>query len=173
MQWLRQATLDDPERQHQGATRQDQLLSWRWCKSVVCQSTSFAISNSNSIGPANGAQLKLWQCYDNIPAQQWYYTDDDRIALDNQGMTYVRMTVIQVWLTTTQASAWIWMAAFWPAATRYRPGHVPITITTRSGPSESWYPNYKQLSNTWTIVFTPLSTSSLSLYPLSLQLLSF
>jgi len=41
-----------------------------------------------SIDPANGVQLKLWECHDNLPAQQWYYTDDNRIALDNQGMTY-------------------------------------------------------------------------------------
>jgi hypothetical protein len=35
--------------------------------------------------PANGVQLKIWQCYDNLPAQQWYYTADNRIALENQG----------------------------------------------------------------------------------------
>ena len=30
--------------------------------------------------------MKIWTCYDNLPAQQWYYTDDNRIALENQGM---------------------------------------------------------------------------------------
>jgi hypothetical protein len=37
--------------------------------------------------PEDGAQLKIRQCsYDNLPAQQWYYTDDNRIALENQGI---------------------------------------------------------------------------------------
>jgi hypothetical protein len=35
--------------------------------------------------PANGIGLKIWQCYDNLPAQQWFYTDDNRIALEGQG----------------------------------------------------------------------------------------
>ncbi|KAF8970080.1 G-X-X-X-Q-X-W domain-containing protein [Flammula alnicola] len=35
--------------------------------------------------PANGIGLKIWQCYDNLPAQQWYYTEDNRIALEGQG----------------------------------------------------------------------------------------
>jgi len=34
---------------------------------------------------ANGVQLKIWTCYDNLPAQQWFYTNDHRIALENQG----------------------------------------------------------------------------------------
>ena len=29
--------------------------------------------------------MKIWQCYDNLPAQAWYYTDDERIALTGQG----------------------------------------------------------------------------------------
>jgi hypothetical protein len=33
---------------------------------------------------ADGIQLKIWHCYDNIPAQQWYYADDNRLELDNQ-----------------------------------------------------------------------------------------
>ena len=36
------------------------------------------------LDPADGIQLKIWQCYDNLPAQQWYY-DENRIELDNQG----------------------------------------------------------------------------------------
>ena len=42
--------------------------------------------------PANGVQLKIWQCYDNLPAQQWYYTTDNRIALANQGNSSTRCT---------------------------------------------------------------------------------
>lgn len=30
--------------------------------------------------------MKIWQCYDGLAAQQWYYTGDNRIALTNQGL---------------------------------------------------------------------------------------
>jgi hypothetical protein len=35
--------------------------------------------------PANGIQLKIWECFDHLPAQQWFYTQDSRIALQGQG----------------------------------------------------------------------------------------
>lgn len=30
--------------------------------------------------------MKIWQCYDNLPAQQWFYTGDNRVALTNRGL---------------------------------------------------------------------------------------
>jgi len=39
--------------------------------------------------PGNGVGMKIWQCYDNLPAQQWHYTDDNRIALENQGQDVI------------------------------------------------------------------------------------
>ena len=39
------------------------------------------------IGPGNGVGLKIWQCYDNLQAQQWYYTDDQRIVLNGTGLS--------------------------------------------------------------------------------------
>ncbi len=56
------------------------------------------------IDPANGVQLKIWQCYDNLPGQQWYYRADNRIALENQGMIYPNVAAIQIWLTTSHNS---------------------------------------------------------------------
>lgn len=29
--------------------------------------------------------MKIWQCYDNLPAQQWFYTNDNRIRLNGKG----------------------------------------------------------------------------------------
>lgn len=29
--------------------------------------------------------MKIWQCYDNLSAQAFYYTDDKRIAVTDQG----------------------------------------------------------------------------------------
>ena len=33
--------------------------------------------------------MKIWQCYDNLPAQQWYHTDDNRLAVEGKGMLVV------------------------------------------------------------------------------------
>ncbi|KAH6892800.1 carbohydrate-binding module family 13 protein, partial [Coprinopsis sp. MPI-PUGE-AT-0042] len=35
--------------------------------------------------PNDGTQLKIWNCYDGLPAQQWFYTDDKRVALKDSG----------------------------------------------------------------------------------------
>jgi Ricin-type beta-trefoil lectin domain-like len=37
-------------------------------------------------GPADGVKMKIWQCYDNLPAQQWDYSIFNRITLANTGM---------------------------------------------------------------------------------------
>ncbi|KAH6867232.1 ricin B lectin domain-containing protein [Coprinopsis sp. MPI-PUGE-AT-0042] len=36
--------------------------------------------------PANGVGMKVWQCFNGLPAQQWFYTDDNGIVLDGQGL---------------------------------------------------------------------------------------
>ncbi|KAF4579418.1 hypothetical protein EYR36_001229 [Pleurotus pulmonarius] len=36
--------------------------------------------------PGNSIRMKIWTCYDNLPAQEWYYTGDNRIALFNKGL---------------------------------------------------------------------------------------
>jgi hypothetical protein len=35
--------------------------------------------------PTNGTPMKIWKCFDGLAAQKWFVTDDDRIALENQG----------------------------------------------------------------------------------------
>ncbi len=37
--------------------------------------------------PRSGVGMKIWQCYDNLPAQQWYYMGDNRIALEGKGLS--------------------------------------------------------------------------------------
>ncbi|KAJ3507120.1 hypothetical protein NLJ89_g6487 [Agrocybe chaxingu] len=51
---------------------------------VQLAETNFCLDAGST--PGNGVGLKIWQCYDNLPAQQWYYTDDNRIALEGQGL---------------------------------------------------------------------------------------
>ncbi|TFK37401.1 G-X-X-X-Q-X-W domain-containing protein [Crucibulum laeve] len=50
---------------------------------VQLANTNFCLDAGSS--PADGAGMKIWQCYDGLAAQQWFYTDDNRIALQNQG----------------------------------------------------------------------------------------
>jgi len=45
-----------------------------------------------SSAPADGVQLKIWTCYANLPAQQWVYTADYRIALEGKGKFPSRCT---------------------------------------------------------------------------------
>jgi hypothetical protein len=45
--------------------------------------TNFCLDAGSA--PANGVKGKIWQCYDNLPSQDWWYTDDNRIALTGQG----------------------------------------------------------------------------------------
>ena len=37
------------------------------------------------LDPSNDTPMKIYTCYDNLPAQQWYYTNDKRIVLGEQG----------------------------------------------------------------------------------------
>ncbi|KAL0950037.1 hypothetical protein HGRIS_010045 [Hohenbuehelia grisea] len=52
--------------------------------------TKVQLADSNfcldaGLTPANGVQLKIWECYDGLAAQAWHYTDDFRISLKDQG----------------------------------------------------------------------------------------
>lgn len=48
--------------------------------------------------------MKVWQCYNNLPAQAWWLTGDGRIALEGQGLcldltdgSMVAGTIPQTW----------------------------------------------------------------------------
>ncbi|KAG9222080.1 hypothetical protein CCMSSC00406_0009309 [Pleurotus cornucopiae] len=51
---------------------------------VQLAGTNFCLDAGSS--PANGVGMKIWECFDNLPAQQWFLKADDRIALENQGL---------------------------------------------------------------------------------------
>jgi hypothetical protein len=46
--------------------------------------TNFCLDAGST--PADGVGLKIWECFDNLPAQEWFYTDDFRIALEGWGL---------------------------------------------------------------------------------------
>jgi len=76
--------------------------------------------------------MKIWQCFDNLPAQDWFYTDDKRIALTNQGTT-VHLFPFTGSDMVFKVSASISQMVTSPTPIRYRPGNVPTTISIRLG----------------------------------------
>jgi len=48
---------------------------------------SYQMINTPTIitAPANFIGMKIWQCFAGLPQQSWFYTDDERIAVTNQG----------------------------------------------------------------------------------------
>ncbi|KAF6763220.1 ricin B lectin domain-containing protein [Ephemerocybe angulata] len=65
--------------------------------------------------PNYGTKMKIWSCYDNLPAQNWYYTDDKRIALANKGFCLdltngdtSNYNVMQIWGCTNGNVNQIW-----------------------------------------------------------------
>ncbi|EIM22544.1 hypothetical protein E3Q22_04355 [Wallemia mellicola] len=52
--------------------------------------TSVKVANRNfcldaGSNPGSGIKAKIWQCYDGLPAQNFWYTGDNRIAVTGQG----------------------------------------------------------------------------------------
>ncbi|KAF8890494.1 ricin B lectin domain-containing protein [Infundibulicybe gibba] len=51
--------------------------------SVALNGTGFCLDAGST--PGNNVGMKIWQCFNGLPAQSWFYTDDKRIALAGQG----------------------------------------------------------------------------------------
>ena len=51
---------------------------------VQLAGTNFCLDAGSN--PGNGVGMKIWTCFNNLPAQQWFYTGDNRIALENKGL---------------------------------------------------------------------------------------
>ncbi|KAJ8514792.1 hypothetical protein ONZ45_g7697 [Pleurotus djamor] len=67
------------------------------------------------IDPADGVHMKIWKCYQNLPAQTWYYTDDKRLAvkgkgqcLDLEGGKTFNGNFAQTWTCTDNNSNQVW-----------------------------------------------------------------
>ncbi|KAF9473924.1 G-X-X-X-Q-X-W domain-containing protein [Pholiota conissans] len=80
---------------------------------VQLAGTNFCLDAGSS--PANGVGLKIWQCYDNLPAQQWYYTLDNRIALEAKGFctdlpngNQANANQLQTWQCTDNNQNQVW-----------------------------------------------------------------
>ncbi|TEB31150.1 hypothetical protein FA13DRAFT_1754899 [Coprinellus micaceus] len=75
------------------------------------QGTNFCLDAGAN--PASGVGMKIWQCYDNLPAQQWYYTDDNRLAVGGSRYAF-----------EAHVNAWICPMACLRTRTKCRPGNA-------------------------------------------------
>ncbi|KAG6917257.1 hypothetical protein DXG01_003204 [Tephrocybe rancida] len=55
---------------------------------VQLHGTRFCLDAGST--PANFVVMKIWECFDGLPAQTWFYTDDNRIALLGKGLCLTR-----------------------------------------------------------------------------------
>ncbi|KAG6886767.1 hypothetical protein C0992_002478 [Termitomyces sp. T32_za158] len=65
--------------------------------------------------PGNGVGMKIWECFDGLAAQTWFYTDDQRIALLNQGLcldltngVHVDSNQVQTYVCTDNNTNQVW-----------------------------------------------------------------
>ncbi|RDB27209.1 Endo-1,4-beta-xylanase A [Hypsizygus marmoreus] len=65
--------------------------------------------------PASGVGMKIWTCYDNLPAQAWYYTNDNRIAVTGKGQcldltngVLTNGNRVQTWQCTDNNNNQVW-----------------------------------------------------------------
>jgi hypothetical protein len=73
----------------------------------VLAGTNFCLDATQQ-NPPNGIKMKIWECFVDLPQQDWFYTDDNRIALTNQGECLdltngilTNFNPLQVWACTT------------------------------------------------------------------------
>ncbi|KAF8890491.1 ricin B lectin domain-containing protein [Infundibulicybe gibba] len=85
-----------------GTPAQKWLIS-RGKTAVRLAGTNFCLDAGSF--PANALGMKIWQCYDNLPAQEWTYTPNNKISLNNKGLC----------LDLTNGGSWNWnqMQTWW------------------------------------------------------------
>ncbi|KAF9041470.1 ricin B lectin domain-containing protein [Panaeolus papilionaceus] len=82
---------------------------------VQVAGTNFCLDAGSS--PASGVGMKIWQCYDNLAAQQWSFTTDNKIALATQGQcldlpngVLTNSNQVQTWQCSNNNNNQIWTA---------------------------------------------------------------
>ncbi|RDB27192.1 Endo-1,4-beta-xylanase A [Hypsizygus marmoreus] len=80
---------------------------------VKLANTNFCLDAGSN--PANAVGMKIWTCYDNLPAQAWYYTDDNRIAVTGRGLcldltngVLTNSNRLQTWWCTDNNKNQVW-----------------------------------------------------------------
>ncbi|KAL1708044.1 ricin B lectin domain-containing protein [Schizophyllum commune] len=95
-----------------GTSAQQWVLT-RGSTAVRLANTNFCLDAGSNIG--NQVGMKLWQCYSGLAQQTWYYTDDNRIAVQGYGqcldLTGGRLdngNIVQTWTCTDGNTNQIW-----------------------------------------------------------------
>jgi len=66
-----------------GSTAQQWLIA-HGNTQVKLAGTNFCLDAGSN--PANFVGMKIFQCFEGLPQQSWFYTDDERIAVTNMGL---------------------------------------------------------------------------------------
>ncbi|KAF9443177.1 carbohydrate-binding module family 13 protein [Macrolepiota fuliginosa MF-IS2] len=95
-----------------GLNSQSWILE-RGSTKVRSAGTNFCLDAGST--PGNAVGMKIWECYDSLPAQQWYYTDDNRVELEGTGLCLdltnglaVNSNQVQTWKCTDGNTNQIW-----------------------------------------------------------------
>ncbi|KAJ3520024.1 hypothetical protein NMY22_g12929 [Coprinellus aureogranulatus] len=95
-----------------GTPAQDWVIN-RGSTKVKLANTNFCLDAGST--PGNGVGMKIWECYDNLPAQQWFFTSDNRIALEGQGQcldlpsgNLTNTVQVQTWACTDNNFNQVW-----------------------------------------------------------------
>ncbi|GMK58538.1 hypothetical protein CspeluHIS016_0505700 [Cutaneotrichosporon spelunceum] len=90
---------------------------------VKLAGSSFCLDAGSS--PGNGVKSKIWTCYTGLAAQKWWYTDDNRIALEGKGQCVDLPSgglwagnVAQTWQCSNGNTNQVWTTSSAPAARR-------------------------------------------------------
>ncbi|KAH6912142.1 G-X-X-X-Q-X-W domain-containing protein [Coprinopsis sp. MPI-PUGE-AT-0042] len=80
---------------------------------VQLAGTNFCLDAGSN--PGNGTSLKIWECFDNLAAQQWQFTDDRRLALEGTGLCLdlpsgntANGNVLQTWACSDANANQVW-----------------------------------------------------------------
>ncbi|KAJ3512418.1 hypothetical protein NMY22_g15336 [Coprinellus aureogranulatus] len=99
---------------------------------VRLANTNFCLDAGST--PGNGVQMKIWQCYDNLAAQQWYFTPDNRIALEGQGQCLdlpsgneANSQVLQTWTSVPSSQHSSKLVSIWASQRK----HLALTALGR------------------------------------------
>lgn len=99
------------------SSARSQQQSWtlaRGSTQVQLAGTNFCL-DATSGKPGDGQKMKIWQCYEGLAAQTWYYTDDNRIAVQDSGKcldvtdgSTSNGNVMQVWSCSSGNNNQVW-----------------------------------------------------------------
>ncbi|KAJ8520470.1 hypothetical protein ONZ45_g2708 [Pleurotus djamor] len=109
---------------------------------VQLAGTNFCLDAGSK--PGNGIGMKIYQCYANLPAQQWFLTQDDRIALEGQGLclddakgSVTNGAFVQTWQCGDNNSNQVWTLGSSGPTSSAPPSSAPPSSTTMPPPTST------------------------------------